>query len=80
MSERQTLLGKRVELRQLRHRRAAVCDALKIRLRKLLDPVREAHELDADAILNAAASLHGELGELSVVDKKLAILNRELGG
>lgn len=80
MSERQALLGKRVELRQLRNRRATACDALKVRLRKLLDPVREAHELDGDAILDAAASLHGELGELAVLDKKLAILKRELGG
>lgn len=80
MSERQTLLGKRVELRQLRSRRAAACDALKIRLRKLLDPVKEPHELDADAILDTAASLHGELAETAVLDKKLAILNRELGG
>lgn len=80
MSERQALLGKRVELRQLRHRRAAGCDALKTGLRQLLDPVREPHELDRDAILDTAASLHGELGELAVIDKKLAILKRELGG
>lgn len=80
MSERQNLLGKRVEIRQRRLRRAAGCDALKARLRRLLDPVKEPHELDRDAILNTAASLHGELEELAVFDKKLAILKRELGG
>lgn len=80
MSERHAMLGRRVELRQLRQRRAAGCDALKTKLRKLLDPVKEAHELDRDSILNTAALLHGDLCELALVDKKLDILKRELGG
>ena len=80
MNERQALLGKRVELRQQRSRNAAACEGLKTGLRRLLDPVVEPHELDRDAILDTAASLHGALSELAVIDNKLAILNRELGG
>lgn len=79
MSERQSMLGDRVELRQKRQRQAVTCTALKDTLRALLGPAVEPDELDADAILDAAVSLHSELADLAVLDKKLSILNRELG-
>lgn len=79
MSERQAYLGQRVEIRQKRQRQSVNCAALKDRLRSLLPAIAEPQQLNRDEILNAAASLHSELGELEVLDRQLAILNAELG-
>lgn len=79
MSERQILLGHRVEIRQQRLKRELNCEALRDKLRSLLTPVQEVQELERDAILDAAAVLHTELSGLELLDKKIAVLDRELG-
>lgn len=79
MSERQALLGHRVEVRQQRLRQELNCEALRDRLRSLLTPLFDIRQIQRDAILDTAAVLHTELGELEVMDRKIAILDRELG-
>lgn len=79
MSERSRMLGERVEIRQRRQRMAVGCSALRERLRELLSPVLEPDEMDGNAILDTAAALHSELGDLEMLSSKLVLLNRELG-
>lgn len=79
MSERPALLGHRVEIRQKRLRQELNCEALRDKLRALLTPAFDVQDLERDAILDAAAVLHTELGELEVLSRKIGILNRELG-
>ena len=77
MSERTENLGRRVELRRERQRLAAECDGLRGLLRRQLDD--EVDDLDGEGIFNSALALRQSLVELSGVNKKIAILNRELG-
>ena len=79
MSERQLMLGHRVELRQQLQRRTVNCEALRDKLRGLASAALDAHELERDAVLDTAAALHAELGELMLVAKKLSVLGKELG-
>ena len=79
MSERARMLGERVEIRQKRQRVGVNCSALRERLRSLLSPALTETDMDRDAILDTAAVLHSELGELEILSAKLAVLNRELG-
>lgn len=80
MTERQAMLGQRIEIRQKFQRQQTNCAALRDRLRRLLMPAADMEELDRDAILDAASVLHGELGDLAVLGRKLSILNKELNG
>lgn len=79
MSERAENLGRRVELRRERQRLAVECEALRDSLRRALPVVEEVGGLDREKILSAALALDQSLVELAGVDKKIAILNRELG-
>lgn len=79
MSDRQAMLGHRVEVRQQHQRRAVNCEALRDKLRGLASATLEAHELDRDAILDTAAALHAELEALLILARKLAVLTKELG-
>lgn len=79
MSERTQYMGQRVELRQQRQRVALDCEALRDRLRLALPLAEEVSAIDREVVVNAAMALHDRLGELQGIDRKLAILNRELG-
>ena len=79
MNDRQSMLGHRVELRQQHQRRAVNCEALRDKLRGLASAALEPHELEMDPLLDTAAALHAELGELRILARKLALLNKELG-
>jgi hypothetical protein len=79
MSEHAENLGRRVEFRRDRARLAAECEALRDSLRRALPVVDEVSTLDRDKILATAVALEQSLIELAGVDKKLHVLNRELG-
>jgi hypothetical protein len=79
MSEYAKKLGQRVELRTQRLGLAADIQAQRDRLRDLLDPLAEPETLDAEEIVVLAGNLAGKLAELGAVDRKLAILAREIG-
>lgn len=79
MSERQAMMGHRVELRQKRQRQAVNCEALRDKLRGLLSLVEDVETLDEDAILDTAVVLNTEIAALRLLDRKLGILGRELG-
>lgn len=79
MSERAENLGRRVELRRERLRLVAECEALRDRLRRELPTVEEVAALDREKILATAVALDQSLFELAGLDRKLSILNRELG-
>lgn len=79
MSERTSMMGEQVELRQKFQRQSVTVNSLKNELRALLSVTLDAHELDGEKILNTAAALFNELGDLEAMKRKLEILNRELG-
>lgn len=79
MSERQAMLGQRVELRQKRQRQSVNCEALRDKLRGLLPVALDVAALDRDAVLDTAAVLHSALAELEICERQMKILNRELG-
>ena len=79
MSERAENMGRLVELDRTRKRLAAECEALRDSLRRLLPLAEDVSALDREKILTSAVALDQSLLELAGVDKKLAILNRELG-
>lgn len=79
MSERQENMGRYVELRRERGRIAVKCEALRSHLRRALPVAEEIQTLDSEDILNTALALNQGLLELTSLDKKLDVLNRELG-
>lgn len=79
MGERTEYLGQRVELRQKRKMLAGDIEALRDRLRSLLNPIAEVGQLDGDSILDQALSLAQRLQELKEIDAKLAKLAEILG-
>jgi hypothetical protein len=79
MSEYAKKLGQRVELRTQRLGLAADIQAQRDRLRDLLDPLAEAEALDAEEIVVLAGNLVNTVLSLRGVDRKLAILAREIG-
>lgn len=79
MSERIDNLGRRVELRRERQRLAVECDGLRGLLRRQLPLDVEVDDLDGEVVLNAALALRQSLTELEGINKRIAILNRELG-
>jgi hypothetical protein len=80
MSNRQQMLGQRVELRQRLLRSRAECEALRERLNRLLGTPADAVEiLVRNDILDTAAALHTSLGELEELNRMVGVLNRELG-
>ena len=79
MSERAENLGRRVELRREAARLTAECEALRDQLRRALPLVEDVDSLNRDQILNTALALNQSLLELDGVNKKIDVLNRELG-
>ncbi|WP_027176463.1 hypothetical protein [Desulfovibrio aminophilus] len=79
MSERTVNLGKRVELRQQRMRLANEAAALRQQIRMALPVDEDVAGIDSDTILSGAISLDQVLAELRGLDKRLAVLDRELG-
>lgn len=79
MSERTENLGKRVELRQQRLRLVSQAEALRSQIRRALPVEEDVAGIDDEAVLASAISLGGVLIELRALDKRLTILNRELG-
>lgn len=79
MSDRARMLGERVEIRRKRQRVGVNCCALQDRLRAFVSPTLQPEDMDGDSILDTAAVLHSELGELKILDRKLDVLTSELG-
>lgn len=79
MSERVEHLGQRVELRQQKRRLTAEVEALRDKLRRALPAHEEAETLKGEEILDTAIALKTSLDELTAVERKIAILTRELG-
>lgn len=79
MSERVENMGRREELRRERLRLASECEVLRDGLRRELPVAEDVGSLDREKILNIAVALNQSLLELAGVNKKLVILNRELG-
>lgn len=79
MSERHELLGQRAELKPERQRLAVECEALRDKLRRHLPLHEEIGTLDAEAIARTAIALATSLGELTSIQRKIGILDKELG-
>jgi hypothetical protein len=79
MSERAENEGRRVELRRERLRLVAECESLRDDLRRALPTFEEVETLDREKILSRAVALDQSLLELAALDKKLAVLDRQLG-
>lgn len=79
MSERVQLLGHRSELRKQEIRLRTEVEALRDKLRSLTLPHLEAHELNGEAIVDAAAALGVSLSELKGILRKIDVLTLELG-
>lgn len=80
MSERREYIGEREELR-LRCKRVAVeVDSHRDSLRAALPLTAEHDALDGDHIVVLALALKERLEELRGLDRKVAILTREIGG
>lgn len=80
MSERRENIGHREDLRSRRKLVAAEIQALRDSIRAALPVVHEAHEVDGDHVLSLALSMKEKLDELAGLDRKIAILTRELDG
>lgn len=79
MSERTEYLGKRAELRQRRLVLVTEGEALRKQLRAALPPDEDVGTLDGEVIAATAMSLGRIITDLTATDKRLAVLDRELG-
>ena len=79
MSERLENIGLRADLRMQKTRLEAEVEALRDTLRRLLPKHEDVIELNGEKILNTAIALNTSLEELKGIQRKIAILNRELG-
>ncbi len=79
MSERLENIGLRADLRMQKTRLEAEVEALRDTLRRLLPKHEDVIELNGEKILNTAIALNTNLEELKGIQRKIAILNRELG-
>jgi len=73
------MLGQRAELLPQRQRLRVECEALRDRLRGALPIHEEVDALDGGNILDTALALKNSLDELVGLNRKIEILNRELG-
>ena len=80
MSERRENIGHREDLRSRRKLVAAEVQALRDSIRAPLPLAGEAHEIDGDHVLSLSLSLKEKADELAGLDRKIAILTRELDG
>jgi len=79
MRERQEMLGERAELKPKRQRLQVECEALRDRLRSALPVHEDVDALDGQNVLDTAIALASSLEELAAVNKKIKILNDNLG-
>jgi hypothetical protein len=79
MGERHEMIGQKAELSPQRLRLTVECEALRDKLRQALPLHEDVAALDGENILNTAIALQNSLAELGGVNRKIAILNRELG-
>jgi hypothetical protein len=80
MSERRENMGHREDLRTRRRIVAAEIQSHKDSIRAALPSVADAEEIDAERVLNLALALKESRDELAGLDRKIAILTRELEG
>jgi hypothetical protein len=79
MAERHEMLGQRAELKPQAQRLRVECEALRDRLRSALPIHEEVDSLGGENILTTAIALKTSLDELAGLNRKIDILNRELG-
>lgn len=78
MSERRENMGHREDLRARRKIVAAEILSHKDSIRAAIPAVAEAEEIDAEHVLNLALAMKESRDELAGLDRKIAILTREL--
>lgn len=79
MSERTENIGRRETLRHIAKRLEAEAASHRDSLRAALPVAGEPADIDGDYVLSLAVSLNEKVRELRGVNKKIAILDRELG-
>lgn len=80
MSERTENIGRRETLRHIAKRLEAEAASHRDSLRAALPVAGEPADIDGDYVLSLAVSLNEKVRELRGVNKKIAILDRELDG
>lgn len=80
MSERTENIGQRETLRHIAKRLEAEAASHRDSLRAALPVAGEPADIDGDYVLSLAVSLNEKVRELRGVNKKIAILDRELDG
>lgn len=80
MSERTENIGQRETLRHIRKRLEAEAVSHRDSLRAALPVAGEPADIDGDYVLSLAVALAEKVRELRGVNKKIAILDRELDG
>lgn len=80
MSERLENIGQRETLRHQKKRLVAEATSHRDSIRAALPVTAEPHEIDGEYVTALAVSLNESLTELRGVDRKISILDRELGG
>lgn len=80
MSERTENIGQRETLRHIAKRLEAEAASHRDSLRAALPVAGELADIDGDYVLSLAVSLNEKVRELRGVNKKIAILDRELDG
>jgi hypothetical protein len=80
MSERRENIGHREDLRSRRKLVAGELQALRGSIRAALPVVGEVQDIDGDHVLSLCLALKEKADELAGLDRKIAILTRELDG
>ena len=79
MGERHEMIGQRAEMKLQRQRLQVECEALRDKLRAILPVHEDVDALSGENILNTAIALHTSLTELAGLNRKIGILNDQLG-
>jgi hypothetical protein len=79
MRERHEMLGEHADLKPKRTRLRIECEALRDVLRTALPLHEDVDTLDGETILNTAIALQTSLAELAGVNRKITILEQQLG-
>lgn len=79
MSERHELLGERAALYPDRQRLEVECEALRDKLRRALPLHEEVKNLKGEEIVNTAIALNASIVELAGINRKIDILDGQLG-
>jgi hypothetical protein len=79
MGERHEMLGQRAEILPQRQRLLVECAVLRDNLREALPVHEDVEILNGENIINSAIILHARLTELAGLNRKIRILNEQLG-